>query len=504
MWTRSPRRFSRLSKDWTHVANARPGIGAVAVFFPFFFLLFAPCLFADPFVEGRLDAIWGDPHPASGAPPVRLLTLTEDDGTVTELQVSEELLRVAGGFYAWNGQRVRAALRKPGEEIPGPTLRPGTRRALAITLLEDRSAGETTETTDVTGSHPWVSILCKFANVSAEPENLAYFQGMYANQPGGLDHYWREVSYGNINIVGSTAVDWVVLPRNHTFYVATPGGGSNANLNELFNDCTDAADPFVDFSNGGGGFSGINMMFNADLDCCAWGGGRFATLDGVSKVWRVTWEPPWGYAHAGVIAHEMGHGFGLPHANNWDSDSDPYDSPWDVMSRAAGSYAVLHPEYGRLGQHPNMHHKYQLGWVTGSRYLQVNDGQTVTATIDAAAVPGSPNYYMARLPIADSNDYYTVEVRKRMGNYDGDVPDDAVIIHHIDPDRSQPSWSFDAAVPPANFADNEGTMFRVGETFSVAGQDISVTIDSQTSNGFVVTINRGGEAPPFLFIGNFE
>jgi hypothetical protein len=151
-----------------------------------------------------------------------------------------------------------------------------------------------------------------------------------------------------------------------------------------------------------------------------------------------------------------------------------------------------------------MHHKYQLGWVTGSRYLQVNDGQTVTATIDAAAVPGSPNYYMARLPIADSNDYYTVEVRKRMGNYDGDVPDDAVIIHHIDPDRSQPSWSFDAAVPPANFADNEGTMFRVGETFSVAGQDISVTIDSQTSNGFVVTINRGGEAPPFLFIGNFE
>ena len=37
------------------------------------------------------------------------------------------------------------------------------------------------------------------------------------------------------------------------------------------------------------------MMFNASFDCCAWGGSRFANLDGLNKVWRVTWEPPWGY-----------------------------------------------------------------------------------------------------------------------------------------------------------------------------------------------------------------
>lgn len=500
MWIRSPRLRSRNTRDWSSSASARPGIAAITIFF----LFSAPPLVADQFVEGILNAVWGDPHPGSNEPTVRLLTLSEDDGSLTPLQVSDELLQVAGGFYAWNGQRVRVALRRPGEELPGPDLRPGTRRALAITLMDQRSASETTEAMNVSGSHPWLSILCKFTDVSAEPEPLSYFQGMYANQPGGLDHYWREVSYGNINIAGSTAVDWVVLPHHQTFYAPTPGSGSNAKLNALFDDCTQAADPFIDFSNGGGGFSGINMMFNEVLDCCAWGGGRYATLDGVSKVWRVTWEPPWAYAHSGVIAHEMGHGFGLPHANNWDADNDPYDSPWDVMSRAAGSYAVVDPVYGRLGQHLNMHHKYQLDWVTGSRYLEVNEGQTVTATIAAAAVPSSPNYYMARLPIPGGNDYYTVEVRKRMGNYDGDVPDDIVIIHHVDPNRSEPSWSYDADSPPANFADNEGTMFRVGETFINAGHNVTITIDGETANGFVVTMDRGGPDAPLIFGSNFE
>ena len=455
-------------------------------------------------LEGQLNSVWGDPSADSNQRPVQLLTLTNDSGDITELYFSQELLSAAGGFYSWNGKRVRATLRDPSEELPGLNLREGTRQAMALTLIDGPGQGEQGEPINITGSHPWVSILCKFSNISNEPKSLSYFQGMFANSPGGLDHYWREVSYNQINIVGSTAVDWVVLPHNQTHYVPTPGSGSSANLNELFDDCTDAADPFVDFSNGGGGFSGINMMFNGDLDCCAWGGGRFATLDGVTKSWRVTWEPPWGYANSGVIAHEMGHGFGLPHANNWDNDGNPYDSPWDVMSSASSSYSVTNPTYGRLGQHINMHHKYQLSWIAGSRYLQVNDGQQVTATIDAAAVQGSPNYYMARLPLPAGGQYYTVEVRKRIGNYDGNLPGNVVIIHHVVPSRSEPSWSFDADNPPANYSDNEGTMFRVGETFVDEDDDIAITVQSETSNGFVVYINRNPEVPALQFKSDFE
>ena len=150
---------------------------------------------------------------------------------------------------------------------------------------------------------------------------------MLSNSTGRLDDYWRTVSYGKVNVAGSAAYGWFTLPHPRSYYLTASG---SADLNKLFADCTAAADSTVNFSK----FVGINQMFNADLDGYAWGGNRYATLDGKTGSWRVTWEPPWGYQHEAPLAHEMGHGFGLPHANNSDLDSDPYDNPWDVMSDA--------------------------------------------------------------------------------------------------------------------------------------------------------------------------
>jgi hypothetical protein len=245
------------------------------------------------------------------------------------------------------------------------------------------------------------------------------------------------------------------------------------------------------------------MMFNGNLDCCAWGGSRYATLDGLSKVWRVTWEPPWGWGDMGVIAHEMGHGFGLPHANNFDGDSSPYDSPWDVMSSATG-YAINDATYGRLGKHINAYHKEQLDWISGATLLEVPAGNEVTATIDAMADLTTTNYRMAKIPIPGGNRYYTVEARKRFGSYDGALPGDVVIIHHVQPGRAQPSWAVDTDVPPADYGDNEGTMFRVGEVFTDSANNISVSIDSETIDGFVVTIDTRDQLPDGVFISDFE
>ena len=308
----------------------------------------------------------------------------------------------------------------------------------SLTLLP--SEGEKALLGGVSGSQPWVSLLCKFSDIADEPQDLAYFAGMYANVEGALDHYWREQSYDGIDIVGSTAVDWVDLPNPQTSYVPVPGEGSNANLGAVFEDCTAAADPFVDFSNGDDEeFVGINLMLNGSLDCCAWGGGRFATLDGVSKVWRTTWDPPWAYGQVAIIAHEMGHGFGLPHSNNFDNDGNPYDSPWDVMSSATG-YSVDDPTYGSTGKHHTAYHKNRLGWLAPDEVLDVGPGSLVTETIDTMALATTENYRMARIPILSSSNWYTVEVRDFVG-YDGGIPGNAVIITHVDESRSEPGPS---------------------------------------------------------------
>ncbi|MEM1182400.1 MAG: hypothetical protein AAGM22_28900 [Acidobacteriota bacterium] len=440
-------------------------------------------------LEGWLTIVWGDAT-ADGplTQPHRKVFLTDDLGTITELEMSDELLR--GGVFAWNGRRIAVYAR------PGASALPTGRLAVAaIELREGRSA-----LGGVTGSQPWISLLCKFSDIGAEPENLAFFQGMYANSPAGLDHYWREVSDDAIDIVGSIAVDWVTLPGTQISYAPTPGSNFNADLDRVFEDCTAAVDPIVDFSRGGDPYAGINIMVNDVLDCCAWGGGRFATLDGVSKVWRTTWNPPWAFRNEGVIAHEMGHGFGLPHANNFDGDDNPYDSPWDVMSSATG-YSVNDSTYGALGKHVNAYHKDQLGWFPASQRFEAPDNSSTSIVLDHTALQDATNYKIAVVRI-DATRWYTVEARVRSGDYELRLPGDAVIIHAVDTNRSEPSWAVDAAQPPANFGDNPGTMWTVGETFTDAANSISVSVDFATPNGFGVTVNRGDAG--LIFRDGFE
>jgi len=307
---------------------------------------------------------------------------------------------------------------------------------------------------------------------------------MYANTPAGLDHYWREVSYNQVNVAGSMAVDWVDLPSTQTTYIPIPGSGSSSEiLDLLFDDCTDAADSLVDFTDD---FVGINMMFNDVLNCCAWGGGKNATLDGQSQSWQVTWNPPWAFANSAIIAHEMGHGMGLPHSNNSDGDGNPYDSPWDVMSWATG-YAVSDSIYGRLGKHVNMYHKYRLGWVDDADGFTAAPDTNTIKRINWTALTTTANEKFVRIPLSDGTAYY-IEARQESGQYESNIVDTALIIHHVDFFRSEPAWVVDGDNPPADTANTEGVMWKAGETFSDPIDGYKIEVIEQVTNGYRVRI----------------
>ncbi len=308
---------------------------------------------------------------------------------------------------------------------------------------------------------------------------MSYFQNMYASTYPGLDHYWREVSYNIANVAGSTAVAWVNLPHPVSHY-ETPDGGD---LNAMVSDCTAAADPYVYFPN----FVGINMMFNDTFGPYAWGGSRYLSLDGVWRRYSVTWEPPWGYNNSCVMAHEMGHGFGLPHSNNADGDTSPYDNPWDVMSNSWG-YALNDSIYGTLGKHTIAYHKDKLGWIGAGEKLDISSAGIYWANLDHLALQSTSNYRMVTIQIPESSRYYTLEVRD-LEAYDGRLPGFAVIIHEVDIMRKEDAWLVDP-VSPENGAD-EGAMWRVGECFDDDAHQIEVCVQAVTTEGFSVRIVYG-------------
>ncbi|MCX7553872.1 hypothetical protein OS175_08275 [Marinicella sp. S1101] len=440
-------------------------------------ILMTAAMAAEDSVEGVLIFEYGDTFDATQAPHQNFYLQTEK--AIIKLDASAAF-KSRLPIDAWSGKRVSVKFKNQLATNLGRSIQ-------AIELIE----GEAMRGGGISGPQKWVSFLCKFNDVATEPENEAYFDNMYANTPAGLDHYWREVSYNNANVAGSVAFDWVDLPGTHTSYVPTPGSGTDADLNLLFDDCTDTAISTYGGLDINDDFVGINMMFNESLDCCAWGGGRYTSLDGgPSKLWRVTWNPPWAFRSIGVIAHEMGHGFGLPHANNSDGDSNPYDSPWDVMSSATG-YAVNDGVYGRLGKHINMEFKQRLEWVTdGDGFIadENTDNEEVFINYSSRPTTMVNGVRFARIP-ASNNTYYMVEVRKAEGNYESNIVDTAVIIHNVANCRSEPPWVVDGDTPAADYADTEGVLWRTGEVFVDPIDDFSVTILNEFENGFTVNLS---------------
>jgi hypothetical protein len=98
---------------------------------------------------------------------------------------------------------------------------------------------------------------------------------------------------------------------------------------------------------------------------------------------------------------------------------------------------------------------------------------------------------MVVLPVPGSaSRYYIVEARNRASFYETNQAGDAVIIHSVDIARPwSPAWSVDADRPPADFSNNEGSMFKVGETWTSSDtQKFEVQVRLATIDGFVIAV----------------
>ena len=226
-------------------------------------------------LSGWFSIIWGDNIDDSQSDVVYMLS--DGKGQTTLLSINDSVAQSLGGLLGLNRKYVTVY----GTQKPTSLNDQEITTFLVTDISLVRSSENEPPSAGVTGSLPWITILCKFSDIAVEPKNLAFFQGMYANTSPGLDHFWREQSYNIANVAGSNASGWFVLPEVEAHYEHTNPEG----LNHLATDCISAADSSVNFSLYTDG--GINMMFNFDwYNGWAWGGSWTGTLDGVTQSWR--------------------------------------------------------------------------------------------------------------------------------------------------------------------------------------------------------------------------
>lgn len=457
-------------------------------------------------LSGWLHTVWGDRPPDTDKPNSSLAAATryglvDHEGKWIDIEMDKAAMSVPNGLLTFNRQPVilggswqrPLATSDPGQEGGESGFRVRSIQRQSTFQAQSIDAALLEEAT-VNGSQRWATVLCRFADsTGTTPHPKTWFDTlMLGGSSPGMEHYWQELSYGQINLTGSLVVGWYNLPQPRSYYVYDKNGDGVPDLDHgrAARDCAVAADADVYFP----GMIGINLVFNQNLDCCAWGGSWTFTLDGQTKSYNVTWLPPWGYENQGVIGHEMGHGFGLPHSSG--PYGDTYDSRWDVMSNIWDNCWPKHPEYGCIGVHTIAYHKDFLGWIASGRRYVASPGDSTTIELERLGQPPGTGYLIAKIPLVGSTtQFYTVEARQTVG-YDGTIPGNAAVIHYVDTAR----WDRVAQVVDTDGNGNPndaGAMWLPGDTFIDTTNAITVSVISTTATGARVAINYGNSIPQY-------
>ena len=493
--------------------------------------------------EGILGVVWGDPHPDFGSGSEIRYTLTLPDGSMLLLQLTGQESEAAlyfGKRVLVSGRAVQSRAAPAGAQA-APAIAVDTIALSSVPQAEASAAGVALGTKKV------IFLLVKFSDDAAVPHPPAFYTNMTNpdTPPGGevfpttLNGFFKKTSYnqfswiGDVGGVGGVGASggWLTLPYPKSHYAPCGWSTSCALLTALADDATALGRAQgINFKV----YSNINFVLGNDLDCCAWGGGYYSSVDGQS--YGATWEPPWGQ-NVPTYAHEMGHSLGLPHSG-WAYYS--YDSPWDTMSSVVGVNSVVCGSYFSVNNAGAMNnlscsepgdgyiatHKDYLGWIPSANQVVTDTSSSVVVTLEAGSLPLTAAIKSIKVCITGSlctgatAHYYTVEARvKGLGatsQYDNGIPGDGVVIHDVRLNRpaiggpcyfnTQSGWAVPIDATPGDYDSvNCNTGGRVypnyglynaqwspGQTYT---NGFSIGVVSRSGSTFVVSVAPQATSP---------
>jgi M6 family metalloprotease-like protein/uncharacterized repeat protein (TIGR01451 family) len=296
----------------------------------------------------------------------------------------------------------------------------------------------------------FTDVACTFTDTQMQT-NLF---GGGASGPGDLDDYFREISYGQLDMVG-----WVeggtgcyTAANTHTHYDNGPGSAA-----DLVTEAVNLADPDVDFSiydNDGDGFVdvfGVIYAGGGPHDGCETDDGADGSaddnlwphssslgapiaVDGVNvQNYIIQSEITFGIGDGvcdemqtiGLFAHEFGHAIGLPDLYDTDGSSSGVGW-WSAMAsqfRSTVNLADTPPHYDPWS-------KWFEGWITPVDHTGMDVGVSIPQVETNPFVaqflenPGGAEK-------GGSGEYFLVENRQQVG-FDSQLPGCGLLAWHID------------------------------------------------------------------------
>jgi M6 family metalloprotease-like protein len=434
-------------------------------------------------MTGNINVIWSDPLPGSVGDPSISYTLVDTEGQRWRLEFDEGVLANLGGIARLKNTRVDLV----GTPVPN--------RLRTLSVQEVTLPPEKLLPPPIMGSQPYIWVRLKFADDPSEPRDRGWYLTQALGDYPSMNHYWNQVSYQNVDVLGSNVTwTWIDLPnpRSHYVYEFDPNHeGVDFNRERALNDGLAAADPSVDFSQ----FVGINLIFNGWLAQEAFGGWSTETLDGVTRDWGVTWLGMGGWLTIAIVAHEMGHSFTMPHSSG--PYGQIYDSHWDVMSERCGECNYSDPAYLEIQIGPNAYQKNLLGWIHPAHRYEMSTQPTVGAVFlhDLVQVPPIGRMLMGVIYTGYPSTYFTIE-RRRFTGYDQALPDETVVIHHVDTSRDNPAWVQDETWD--GDPNDEGARWDLGETFYNYTYSTLVHVQAVDASGSLVLMTNSARPATFV------
>lgn len=340
------------------------------------------------------------------------------------------------------------------------------------------------------GTHPWAVVLCKFNDSQTELQTPQYFQDMFTVANNPTYQYWKDISYGKLDLSGTIVVG------NHWYTI----NKSKADFETMSREtkvqtCKNAAAGDADFSQYYGTIAIVNGGFGEDEGAVRVGLGAVLLNAAVDL---------------SFVDHEMGHSLGLEHSRSINyvetqvgQEGYPdYQDCYDIMSAYSCVFQTTgkFPDNTKLGGGPGLNAIYldKLDWrpldTPLASFVGGTCGNTATyANIFVLAPLNHPEaggftdiHATANLVIppppgqsafaGTTADRYFVEFRDKSG-WDAGIARDTVLLHA----RGQDGLSYLVDNNPLAKCCGPGEMLEgaeyvdYGSNFSMAVNEINST-----------------------------